>query len=468
MTMRWTTILGILAALILMSSAPAGVRAQEPTDAPPKPAGTALPSLDDDQNQPSPDTMLPDGRPLTGVQNQTLGQIESPHSYWIPGIQYSNTIQNLLPGSTSTGWSITNYVAANVSLLDTWRSSQLALNYSGGGSFSTDSTQGNGSFQQLGVSQTFKWARWQLQFFDQFSYLPQSQFGFGAGTGLGLPGGGIAPGVPQTGLTGNYQTLFNAVGPRFNNNFTTQVVYQISARGSLNVSGNYSFLKFVDPGNIDNNDAGASVGYNYLLTKVDTLGLVYRFNHYSYIGDPQVIDDSVINVAYGRKITGRIAFQAFGGPDITSYKVHTDSPSRRITASGGANLTYAIPNGSIGITYNHGVSGGSGVFAGSETDQVGANVARALGRVWHAQANMGYSHNSQAGGGTVPQSSYNSLYVGGGVNRAFGPNMNFNIAYNANIQTTGSQTGCTGNTCDYTQQQISMNFQWHTRPLVLK
>ncbi len=164
-----------------------------PTEA----AGTALPPLVGEADEPTPDTILPDTRPLTGVQSPTLGRIESPHSYWQPGVQYSNTIQNNLPGSLNAGWSITNYIAANVTLLESWRSSQLAINYSGGGDFSTDKTIGNGYFQQMGFSQTFNWARWQLVFLDQLSYLPQSNFGFGAGTGLGLPGGGINTGVPQ-------------------------------------------------------------------------------------------------------------------------------------------------------------------------------------------------------------------------------------------------------------------------------
>ena len=172
------------------------------------------------------------------------------------GIQYSNTIQSMLPGSLNTGWTITNYIAANVSLLESWRSSQLAINYSGGGDFSTDKTIGNGYFQQLGFSQTFNWQRWQLVFLDQLAYLPQSNFGFGSGTGLGLPGGGINTGVPQTGVGSNGQTLFNAVGPRVSNNFTAQALYQLTPRSSMNVSGTYGIQRFVDAGNIDSNNYG--------------------------------------------------------------------------------------------------------------------------------------------------------------------------------------------------------------------
>ena len=36
--------------------------------------------------------------------------------------------------------------------------------------------------------QAFDWRRWQLPFFDDFAYLPTSQFGFGGLSGIGAPG----------------------------------------------------------------------------------------------------------------------------------------------------------------------------------------------------------------------------------------------------------------------------------------
>ena len=474
MTKRWTTILagwGTLAVFGVLA-APGRAQEQAPPDATPKPAASALPPLDTIGNdQPSPDQLLPDSRPLTGVQSQTLGQLESPHSYWEPGFQYSNTIQSSLPGQTSSGWSSTNYLAATLSLLEQGRASQLALNYSGGGTFSTDKTLGNGYFHQLGVSQNFQWARWQVQFFDQFSYIPDSEFGFGGGTSLGLAGGGVSSGTPQTGLSGNYQSLFTSEGPRYNNNFTTQVVYQISPRASVNASGTYGILRFVDPGSIDSDNPGASIGYNYLLNREDTIGLTYRFSQFTYIGQSQGIDDHVINIAYGKKITGRLALKVFGGPDITTFKAPTGNIPVRTSGSGGANLTYQFSQLSTSFSYNHGVTGGSGVLTGSETDQIKANVSRQLTRVWRAQGNFGFSRN-RAIGSTSSQGglAFNSYSVGGGVSRPFGPNANLSIAYSANIQTGEAVSGCTVPGCNgtYNQQQIILNLQWHARPLVLR
>jgi len=49
-----------------------------------------------------------------------------------------------------------NYFIGTLSLLQAWSGSQLAINYSGGGFISTDSTQGNGYYHQLALSQTYQ------------------------------------------------------------------------------------------------------------------------------------------------------------------------------------------------------------------------------------------------------------------------------------------------------------------------
>src|SRR5271154_350288 len=477
MTKRWRACLVGWGTLAVLSVMPAVGHAQDPGATPastqetPKPAGRAIPPLDvvgDDQ--PSPDQLLPDSRPLTGVQNQTLGRVESPHSYWVPGFQYSNTVHSSQPGEVNSGWSVTNYLAANVSLLDNWRFAQLALNYSGGASISTDQQLGTTAFQQLGLTQSFQWARWQVQFLNQFSYTDQSEFGFGGGTGLGEPGGGSATGTPQPGLGGgNEQSLFTTVGPRYNDNFTAQAVYSFSPPASVNVSGSYGLLHFVNPGNIDTNNVGASLGYNYELTREDTIGVVFRFSQFSYVGNPQVIDDYVFNLAYGRKITGRLAFRLFGGPDITNFQVPIGTSTRQISGAGGASLTYAWHRANLATSYTHAVTPGSGITTGSNTDQVQTNITRNLGRAWQVQANFGYARNSLIAP-AASQSSYDSLFAGGGISRQFGPNTNVSLAYLGRTQNTSAIPGCTGTICStsYNQQQIVMSFQWHTRPLVLK
>src|SRR5258707_5643843 len=171
---------------------------QTPNENKPKAAGTAFPIPlvnSGIQETDSNNGLTPDLTPLTGVQAPTLGSPPVLHSYWEHGIQWSGSIQsNSYNQTANSSWLMNNFIIGNLSLLQAWRGSQLAINYSGGGFFSTDSTQGNGYYHQLALSETIQRNRWLVQILDQFSYLPQSSFGFGGGTSLGVPGTGGSTG----------------------------------------------------------------------------------------------------------------------------------------------------------------------------------------------------------------------------------------------------------------------------------
>ncbi|GAC1662247.1 MAG: hypothetical protein PVS2B2_25370 [Candidatus Acidiferrum sp.] len=459
------------------SSARAQEQTQEPPDAQPKPAAHSTPvpfidpALDDESNSNKRnDQLQPDLTPLTGVQEATLGSPQLLHSYWEPGLQYASTIQTAGGGN----WSVNNYLIGNISLLKAWSRSQFSVNYSGGGSFSTDSSQGIGSYQQLALSQTFVRNRWTVQLVDQFSYLPQSQFGFGGGTSLGIPGVPGPGGVNIPPLSSNFasnQSIFAALGPRYSNAASLQVTYAISPRGSITASGTYGFLRFIDAGNVDNSSPIGSLGYNYALSRESTIGLDYRFTGFHYAGQQQAIGSHVIGVAYGRKLTGRLALRLNGGPQITTLRVPVGGETEKIGANTEVSFTYAMQNGSFTGGYLHGLTGGSGVFTGSTTDQVNFGALRKLSRAWTLNFNSGYAHNKSLGNfGTASLPTYTSWFVGGGASRPFGRNVNFAVAYNANINRS-SQTACVlGTACfpSQTVHYVTLNLQWHTRPFVLE
>src|SRR5436853_2617738 len=347
---------------------------------------------DSKDDQGSTTNLNPDAGPLTGVQNPTLGTPGIRHSYWLPGFQYADTVRSsALNQATSLGWNTTSLVTGNLSLLEAWSRAQLAVNYSGGASFSSDSAQGNSHFQQLGLVEMFDWGRWQLSFLDQFSYLPETQFGFGAGTALSIPGTGGPLAPPLPGLQGSYvpnQSLFTTFGPRYSNAFATQAAYTVSPRGSITATGTYGILRFVEAGNIESNNVNLNIGYDYVLTSADTLGVQYRFSSYCYLGNQQAINDQVVQFMYDHKISGRIALQLYGGPDVSTFRVPVNNSTSRVSGSGGVNLTYALNRGSMALSYDHGISGGSGVFAGAITDQLQFSLARQLSREWAANLNV--------------------------------------------------------------------------------
>ena len=445
----------------------------------PKPAAKTYGPIggeDQDQDQTPAETLQPDERPLTGIQQPTVGTPLERHSYWVPGVSYYNFIDS--NGSSQGGgssWSSNNYIAGNVSLLENWSRSQLALNYSGGGDFSTDSSVGNGWFSQFSATQTFNWERLQLTLLDEFAYLPQSQFGFGAGTGLMSPGVGGTLGQPSTGLGGQFnpgQSIFTATGPRYMNTFGAQLNYLLSKRSSLTFGRVYSILRFTDPGNIESNDYLGNLGYNYEISRLDTIGVVYRYGSYHYLGLGQAIGDQSIQLAYGRKITGRLALQLTGGPEISHFRIPQGpgNKTRYVAGTVSATLTYAFEKGSAAVNYFHGVTPGSGVFLGATTDQVTATGSRKLTRVWSGNANLGFARNHGLNAGQIGTNlNYDTVYAGAAVARALGRNANLSLGYTAYIE-TASGTVCSGTNCapSFTTHQISLGLNWHAHPFVLR
>ena len=81
----------------------------------------------------------------------------------------------------------------------------------------------------------------------------------------------------------------------------------------------------------------------------DIIGVFYRFSSYHYSGNPEAIGDHTVNFAYGRKISGRLALQLSGGPEITTFRVPIGTQTHRISGSGSAALTYATPRGGLSL-----------------------------------------------------------------------------------------------------------------------
>ncbi len=475
--------------LVLMGLLCVGIaRAQEPEQPAepnkPKPAARAMPPISE------PDTpndyngvtdtnarWQPDTTPLTGLQTLTLGNPDLRHSYWVPGFQYGATGQsNALTSNSTQDWYVTNYLGFSLSLQKGWTNSQLVLNYSGGAALTTQTGENNSTYQQFGVGQNFQWRRWQLQWNDQLSYLPQTAFGFGGSTSLGLPGvgGPLGPSGPSSGgTTVPSQSIYAALGPRYSNSAVVQMTYQLSARQSLTASGSYGLLHFTQSGNVDTDDYIGSFGYNYAVTAKDTIGVVYRFTAYHYQGQAQALGDHTVNIAYGRKIAQRLALQLFAGPDYTTYRVPVGTSRSRTSGYFSADLKYNFQKAFLELDYVHGLGGGSGVLTGSELDQITLSANRRLTRLWTVNGSFGFGDNRSLPGSnigtTIPGTSFKSWYLGAGVSRPIGRNVNFSLSYNASVNVP-NQSGCTGTNCDAstTQHTISVFVQWHTRPFVIE
>lgn len=444
---------------------------QTPETGAPKPAARSLPPIigaQDETAQTPEGTLLPDTTPLTGILAPTLGTPALEHSFVVFGAGVGSTIES--EGSENSGWYANNYFTGNLSLVKNWRRGLTSINYSGGGYVSSNGSHGNSNYQNFSFFQNYHYARWDLSLVDSFAYLPQSQFGFGGGTNLGTAGAGSPLGVPAPGIEGGpTQDIFGTHGPRYMNSVAAQANYTLSARDSLTFSGSYGILRFTEAGNVDSDTITASVGYNREVTKADTIGVSYTFSPFHYSGSPQAYGSHSLGISYGRKITGRLALQISGGPQINTYRIPVNGKTSAVSGYGSASLAYALENGSVGMTYHHGLSNGSGALIGSQLDQVTGSISRRLGRVWTGFANFGFSRNTpvESGAGFDNQ-SYDDWFLGAGLSRPFGRSVQFAAAYTANFEKV-QKSGCTTGSCttDFTQHMITLSLQWHSRPFVL-
>src|SRR5271156_3446415 len=375
-TLKYISIGGIW--LVLLSCAPA--RAQQPADTPQDQQQGQQPSQPipairsplasgadngDEDEAPNPQLVLPDTRSLTGVEDLSLGTLALEHSYWQPRAAVSETVDSN-PGSTTTGngsWGTWTSILGGIDIHRVSGVSDLMVSYTGGGMFSTgNSSASNGVIQELNFKDKFLFRRSVLSVFDQVSYLPESSFGFAGTAGATLPGVGNGVGL-GSGFTPG-QSILTPEGQNLSNAFDAELDTKLTSRTSLTLVGGYSLLHYFDDNLLNFGDATFQAGYNYQLTRKDTLAVSYNFSAIRYSNVDQSLNLNTIQGSYARRITGRLAFQISAGPQFvssrfpitssTSSTVSSETSSSQLYWTLNASLRYQLKHAAISAAYNHG------------------------------------------------------------------------------------------------------------------
>ncbi len=118
-------------------------------------------------------------------------------------------------------------------------------------------------------------------------------------------------------------------------------------------------------------DATFQAGYNYQLTRKDTVAVSYQFGAFRYSNLDQSINSNTIQGSYGSTCHRAVwHFKIAAGPQFVSSRF----PIRASTASSGTasssqvywtlntSLQYQLRRVVISAAYNHGVTGGSGLL----------------------------------------------------------------------------------------------------------
>jgi hypothetical protein len=433
----------------------------------------------DEETQP----LVPDTLPLSGVQNLTVGSFENNHSYWQPRVDITGTFDsNPQESPNGSGWGTWASFSGGVDVHQISGNSQLTLTYLGGGMISSEGNVPDGVIQQLGVVDKLSFRRWTLSFLDNLNYLPQASFGFGGLGDLGSSTGGSVGLGTAFGAPG--QTILTGIGQNIANAFAVEADVNLTPRASLTFVGGYSLLHYSDSDLLNSSDASFRGGYNYQLTRKDTVAVLYTFTAFRYSNFNQSIDDHTIQASYARRVTGRLAFQIAAGPEIALSRL----PITAGTTSGGSgsgtstagssenlywslntNLQYQLRRTGIGLSYVHGVNAGSGVLGGSVGDVVSGSVTRQMSRTFSSGVTAGYSRsNGLAITSTTPTNQiYDYWFAGATFSHPLGRTLGLTFSYQMQYQNANSSF-CIGTVCgmNVMRNLISIGVGWHERPLL--
>ena len=466
------------------------------------------------ENAPPP---ISENPPLSGLDLPSLEPHAAPLSYLQPGATFSESANwnaaNLLGGQ---GVSSVSRALGSVTLQRLWSHYDLALDYAGGVGYYSLNGQGIKSLQQMGIDQKITWKRGQLSVRDDFSYLPEGNFGGSYGS-MGSQGIASLGSSSLGGFFGGSSLGSLGLAPRILNVSVADISESLTPKSAITVAGGYAFTHFY--GNdvatgasfINSSQTSAEVGYNRILTSHTQIAMVYGYQGFDFSVLGTAFHSQIIQGLYGRRISGRMDLLIGAGPQITLIDtqsavcsepnvpaficqlagdtlIPTTFKNTRVSVAAQARLRYKFPRTSLELTYQRFLTSGSGVFAGAQSDIVRLSVGRPLSRVWSSFADIGYSRNSRVQPLSVQQLSecgtssqgsqaacpandasvYTSGFAGFGLHRAFGRNFHGYVSYQFN-ELAFDQSFCGTGACSRISNRSVATFglDWTPRPIRL-
>jgi hypothetical protein len=410
--------------------------------------------------------LLPDNNTLSGAQQFGLGSLDHAHSIFDPSISFSEL------GRISTGTSgLTNPTSSTmfngiVNFDRTWSRYHLSIGYNGGEIFNMGPASQN-SFHNLSVSQQIDWERWHLILRDDFLASPGAAFG---GTGMGGPGL-IAQYSTMLGSLTNIsgqafvpaETIQTGVVQRYRNSVLGQAEYSFSRRSAFTFSGSYGLLNFPNAGYISSHMFNAQAGYDHLLDPTNSIAILASYGKIDYAGTTTSATNVTAAAAYGRKITGRMAFQVAAGPQQIRVGNGMGKFQHSILWVNSA-LSYEWRRSGVSLSYTRGFGAGSGVFLGATSNTFSGSGQYRFTRFWTGSVAGGYALNNSLAPAGVATTRFNNWFVGANLGRQVGPHAQINFNYGVQRQNSPAicpVVSCGGNGF---QQTFGMTVNWHLRP----
>jgi len=414
-----------------------------------------------------PSQVSPDQNTLAGAQFFSVGSLEHAHNIFDPAISVSEQGQSLI--ATANGqpsWYSVTVLGGSVNFSRTWNRYRLTTSYYGGEIYNQGEVPPNSSFHNLSFVQEAEWARWHLILRDDFTASPGAVF-----TGQGMGGPGLIAqyssmlNTPISTLAPIFlpaETIDTGNAMRYRNTVLGQAEYSFTRRSAFTVSGSYGFLHFTGAGYFSSRMLNAQAGYDYLLDPSNSIAILGSYGKIDYNGLPDSITTYAAAFAYGRRITGRLAFQADAGAE--QVRAMGDAGSFRLWL-GAVNsaLSYEKRRGGVSLAFSRGLTSGSGVFLGAISNTVSTSGHYRLTRFWTGNLTGGFALNNSLPNGGAPTTQFDTWFVGANLGRRLGSHAHFNFNYGLYRQ--NSPAVCPVTSCGAAgyHHTVGITANWHLR-----
>jgi len=441
----------------------------------PAPAARGVSSAFDSQPY-DPSQVTPDPNTLAGAEFFSVGSLEHSHNIFDPSISLSQLGETINVANGQSNLTAVSLLGGSLNFNRTWSRYHLTTIYDGGETFDIgQNNAGVGSshypFHNLIFTQEADWARWHVLLRDDFMAAPGAAF---TGTGMGGPGlvaqfssmvGVALNNLAQTFLPAETIETGNAM--RYRNAVLGQAEYSLSRRSAFTFSGSYGLLHFSDAGYVSSRMMDAQAGYDYILDPMNSVAILASYGKIDYTGAGVPTSDSTTDymaaLAYGRKVTGRLAFQVAAGPQ----EIHSTGAVggfQHLLWSVNSALTYDRRRSGVSFSYLRGLTAGSGVFLGATSNTFAGSAHYQFTRFWTGTVNGGYALNNSLVPAGTASTNFDNWFVGANLGRVIGPHIGLNFNYGLQRQNTSGVCPVTSCGISGFQQTFGMTVNWHLRP----
>jgi hypothetical protein len=410
-----------------------------------------------------------DQRALAGAQDLSPNGSQPRRSYWQPFFNLTSSLDTNPLGAQNTvslaPWA-SFYGGADLHLAS--HLSDLGLSYLGGGVLSKYQNE-DAPLQHLALSERLSWRHAVISLFDQLGYFPLAVSESYLPTDVGLLS---ARELSLQPVFLPNQSIAGTVGQQVTNSFLGELEVSPTSRSSLTFLESYSVVRFFNTGLLDLNDSIFQAGWDHQLTRNNKIAVLYRFTAFRFSSLYQPMDGHVVQLSFGRQVTGRLAFQLSAGPEMGLFRTlagqgSSGNASPTVTAfkqlywTVDNSMTYQLGRTVVKLGYDHGVTDGAGYLGGAVTDQGYGSIDEQLSRTFGGQVTGGYARNRGliTSIGTAQQPT-NEIYQDwfGGVTVSHLVSRRASIFLSYQLQRQATNFACAGIGCgtNFTRHVISL------------